>query len=154
MSIASSPLEDCPASPNGVSSLASRQNRRIAPLPATGDPGRASVLLRHLLAGRAGTRIVSEDSMPVRVEFRTRLFIDDGLFLLDAAHAAIHMRCASRTGYWDLGKNRRRLEDIRRELLAAQAAQTGRRRSPQSGRRKNREKKILAAEIRAGLLWH
>jgi uncharacterized protein (DUF1499 family) len=32
-----------------------------------------------------------------------------------------HMRSASRLGYWDLGKNRSRMEDIRRGLAEAEA---------------------------------
>jgi uncharacterized protein (DUF1499 family) len=51
------------------------------------------------------------------VEFRTFLgFVDDGIFLMDKQQALIHIRSAARCGYWDLGKNRSRLEEIRKEF--------------------------------------
>jgi len=50
----------------------------------------------------------------VRAEFRSRLgFVDDVEFRIDEAAGVIHVRSASRTGYWDLGVNRRRVEAIR-----------------------------------------
>ena len=50
----------------------------------------------------------------VRAEFRTRLgFVDDVEFRIDEAARGIHVRSASRKGYWDLGVNRRRVEAIR-----------------------------------------
>jgi len=55
------------------------------------------------------------------VEFRTTLgFVDDGLFVLDVANRVIHVRSAARLGYWDMGKNRRRMEEIRLLYLKAQ----------------------------------
>jgi uncharacterized protein (DUF1499 family) len=50
----------------------------------------------------------------VRAEFRSRLgFVDDVEFRIDEAAGRIHVRSASRKGYWDLGVNRRRVETIR-----------------------------------------
>lgn len=50
----------------------------------------------------------------IAVEFKTTFgFVDDGLFILDSDKRLIHVRSAARLGYWDLGKNRRRLEEIR-----------------------------------------
>jgi uncharacterized protein (DUF1499 family) len=42
--------------------------------------------------------------------------VDDGEFLLDRERSVIHLRSASRLGYSDLGKNRSRIEEIRREF--------------------------------------
>jgi uncharacterized protein (DUF1499 family) len=51
------------------------------------------------------------------VEFRTRLgFVDDGEFALERQARVIHVRSASRVGYSDLGKNRGRVEELRRDL--------------------------------------
>jgi len=55
----------------------------------------------------------------LRVEFHTTFFVDDGEFLLDRNAKAIHARSASRIGYSDFGKNRSRMEDIRRDFEAA-----------------------------------
>lgn len=114
---AAATLPPCPAKPNCVSSQAA-DDHRIEPFRITGDAGLAFEKLRDLLALRSDTRLVSSDDTSIRVEFRTFLgFVDDGLFLLDAATSSIHIRSAARLGYWDLGKNRSRMEEIRREFL-------------------------------------
>ncbi len=107
-------LPACPSSPNCVSSLAT-DGHFIEPLRFTGDGAAARARLREILAKRADTRIVADADGRLQVEFRTFLgFVDDGLFVLDPRTGVIQVRSAARVGYWDLGKNRRRLEDIRR----------------------------------------
>jgi uncharacterized protein (DUF1499 family) len=72
--------------------------------------------LRAVLANRKDTTIIAADDSHIRVEFRTLLgFVDDGLFVLDVPNGQIQIRSAARSGYWDMGKNRRRLEEIRGE---------------------------------------
>ena len=106
-------LPDCPAKPNCVSSQATG-NRRIEPFKISGEAGMAYEKLRNLLVARPDTKVVSADGTSIRVEFRTMLgFVDDGLFVLDAPAGLIHVRSAARLGYWDLGKNRSRIEEIR-----------------------------------------
>ena len=108
----------CPASPNCVSSQAD-DNHRIEPFKVTGDAGAAFGRLRKILAQRTDTTLISADSTMIVVEFRTMLgFVDDGLFVLDAADCLIQVRSAARLGYWDMGKNRRRMEEIRKSYLA------------------------------------
>jgi uncharacterized protein (DUF1499 family) len=110
------PLPPCPASPNCVSSLAA-DSHFIPPLNFTGPPETAIARLKDVLGQRADATIVAADSTTIRVEFRTFLgFVDDGLFVLDGPNSMIHWRSAARTGYWDLGKNRRRLEEIRQQF--------------------------------------
>ena len=110
-------LAACPAWPNCVSSQADDDRHRIAPLAPRGDPGEAWARLRELLAARADTRVVDSGPDYLRVEFRTRLgFVDDAKFALDRQTRVIHVRSASRVGYSDLGKNRGRVEEIRKAL--------------------------------------
>ena len=107
------PLPTCPSSPNCVSSQAS-DSHHIEPFRITGDAGIAFGKLRRILAERTDTTLVSADEITIKVEFRTMLgFVDDGLFVLDAANGLIQVRSAARLGYWDMVKNRRRLEEIR-----------------------------------------
>lgn len=114
---AAATLPLCPAKPNCVSSQAA-DGHHIEPFRITGDAALAFEKLRNLLALRSDTTLVSSDATTILVEFRTLLgFVDDGLFLLDAATSSIHIRSAARLGYWDLGKNRSRMEEIRREFL-------------------------------------
>jgi uncharacterized protein (DUF1499 family) len=109
----------CPASPNCVSSLAA-DSHFIPPLIFTGSPEAAVARLKDLVAKRDDATIIAADSTTIRVEFRTLLgFVDDGLFVLDGSQSLIQWRSAARSGYWDLGKNRRRLEEIRQSFEQA-----------------------------------
>jgi uncharacterized protein (DUF1499 family) len=111
-------LPPCPASPNCVSSQTDDKHR-IEPFKVTGDARVAFEKLRKILAQRADTTLISSNDTMIKVEFRTMLgFVDDGLFVLDAANSLIQIRSAARRGYWDLGKNRRRMEEIRQSYLA------------------------------------
>lgn len=96
-------LAACPSSPNCVSSRASDERHRIAPLAFIGEPAAAFARLKLVLARRGDTTMVEEQPGYLRVELRTPLFIDDGEFLLDATQAVIEVRSASRLGYSDLG---------------------------------------------------
>lgn len=109
-------LPACPSSPNCVSSLAT-DSHFIEPLRFAGDATAALARLRDILGKRSDTRIVAADDKRLQVEFRTFLgFVDDGLFVLDPRSGLIQVRSAARVGYWDLGKNHRRMEEIRREF--------------------------------------
>jgi uncharacterized protein (DUF1499 family) len=114
-------LPSCPAKPNCVSSQAS-DSHRIEPFKITEEGRTAFEKLRVLLVERSDTTVISSDDTTIRVEFRTLLgFVDDGLFLLDSASGLIHIRSAARLGYWDLGKNRSRMEEIRHSLERVQS---------------------------------
>jgi uncharacterized protein (DUF1499 family) len=109
-------LPQCPPSPNCVSSLAT-DGHRIEPLAIQGDAGSCFDRLKGVLSRRTDTRIIEVNATQIRVEYRTLLgFVDDGLFVLDLPNGRILVRSAARVGYWDMGKNRRRLEEIRKEF--------------------------------------
>jgi len=110
-------LHDCPDSPKCVSSQSEDPNRYIAPLEFSGPPEEAFARLRRILAARSDTRIAIETPTYLKVEFKSLLgFVDDGEFYLDAGKSVIECRSEARSGYWDLGKNRRRLEEIREQF--------------------------------------
>ena len=110
-------LSSCPSSPNCVSSQVTDGGHSIAPLAFNGDPDDAFTRLKQVFGRRKDTRIIEDSPGYLRVELRTTFFVDDGEFLLDRSGRVIHVRSASRLGYSDVGKNRRRIEEIRRELL-------------------------------------
>jgi uncharacterized protein (DUF1499 family) len=113
-------LLPCPSSPNCVSSQAT-DNHFIEPFAVTGEAKAAFNRLKKILEQRDDSIILSADDRVIRVEFRTMLgFVDDGLFILDEKNMVIHIRSAARSGYWDLGKNRRRMEEIRRQYRQTQ----------------------------------
>ncbi|MDO9067001.1 MAG: DUF1499 domain-containing protein [Deltaproteobacteria bacterium] len=106
-------LQQCPASPNCVSSQ-SADSHYIEPFKIAANCNAAFEAVRQILANRPDTVIKSATDEMIAVEFKTTLgFVDDGLFMLDSDNRLIHVRSAARLGYWDLGKNRRRLEEIR-----------------------------------------
>ena len=61
-------------------------------------------------------KLVEEDESYLHCEFTSLLFrfVDDVEFVFDDATKTLHFRSASRTGYGDLGVNRKRMEEIRR----------------------------------------
>jgi uncharacterized protein (DUF1499 family) len=75
----------------------------------------AMAFLKTMIAGLPRTKLVEEDDTYLHYEFTSLLlrFVDDVEFLFDDETKTIHFRSASRTGYGDLGVNRRRMEDIR-----------------------------------------
>jgi uncharacterized protein (DUF1499 family) len=109
-------LTECPGSPNCVSSQAVDEGHRIEPLVFSDDPAPAFARLKQVLGRRGDTTVIEERPGYLRVEFRTTLFVDDGEFMLDDQQRLIQVRSASRLGYSDLGKNRRRLEEIRQQF--------------------------------------
>jgi len=114
------PMPPCPSTPNCISSQAD-DTHRIDPFRIAGDANAAFDKLRQLLAQRSDTTVISPDDTTIKVEFRTTLgFVDDGLFVLDGANNLIHVRSAARLGYWDLGKNRLRMEEIRQSFFKDQ----------------------------------
>jgi uncharacterized protein (DUF1499 family) len=106
-------LAACPSSPNCVSSQAADDGHRIAPFSFGDDPEAAFARLANVLRSRPDVTFVAATDSYLRVELRTTLFVDDAEFLLDRQHHVIQLRSASRLGYADFGKNRRRMEEIR-----------------------------------------
>jgi len=103
---------------NSVSSFASTDYHRIAPLAAGPEPGVGFALLEAIVAADPLAVIVEKRPGYLYAEFRTRWlgFVDDVEFLLDEGAGVIHVRSASRLGRKDFGVNRRRIEEIRAKL--------------------------------------
>lgn len=123
LGVRSGQLAPCPSSPNCVSSQDPSGGHSIAPLELSGDPGKEWGRLLSLLEQRSDATVKESGPDYLRVEFRTLLgFVDDAEFLLDRTARVIHVRSASRLGYSDFGKNRRRIEELRAALQKAGAA--------------------------------
>jgi len=111
-------LPPCPSSPNCVSSRDPDPSRRVDPIPFRGTAEEAREALETVLRSLPRVTIVASSGSMVRAEFRSRLgFVDDVAFRIDEAAGVIHVRSASRTGYWDFGVNRRRVETIREAFV-------------------------------------
>ena len=111
-------LGPCPTSPNCVSSLADDPGQRIDPFPLSGSPAETLAGLARAIETFPRTAIVFHGEGYLKAEFRTRLgFVDDLEFLVDEDRGVVQVRSASRTGYWDLGVNRKRVEALRKAYL-------------------------------------
>jgi len=108
-------LSPCPETPNCVSSQEKNSQHRIQPITFEGSLELAKERLYWIINSMRGTKIISQEQVYWHVEFTTRLlrFIDDVEFYFDESQSLIHVRSASRQGYWDLGVNRRRVGTIR-----------------------------------------
>ena len=117
-------LDRCPSSPNCVSSADSGDSHYIAPIVIDGDPDAAWQALKDILKADPSIEITASAAHYIRAEATTRIlrFTDDVEFLFKSEERQIDMRSASRIGYSDLGKNRRRLEGIRSEMIDAGVA--------------------------------
>lgn len=111
-------LAPCPAHPNCVSSDARDGRHAVEPLRLRGDPDAVWQALAAVLAHLPRTTVVANGTGYAHVECRSRVFgfVDDLEFALRAGEGLIAVRSAARSGYWDLGVNRRRVERIRTAL--------------------------------------
>lgn len=118
MGISKGQLSPCPRSPNCVSSQSTDEKHWIEPLSYHCSTADAMATLKEIVNSMKRSRIVTVDDRYLYAEFRSSLFrfIDDVEFYLDSENCMIHVRSASRVGYWDFGVNRRRVEAIRSKL--------------------------------------
>lgn len=115
-------LAPCPSSPNCVSSAATVE-QRVEPLHYDGDAARARARLLEVLNGMERARIIQSADDYVHAEFRSAVFgfVDDVEFYFSPP-GAIQVRSASRTGYYDFGVNRERVEALRAWFAATSDA--------------------------------
>jgi uncharacterized protein (DUF1499 family) len=111
-------LSACPSSPNCVSSQTTDKKHYIEPLRYRDSLGEARGRLVSVLDSMARMRIVTIKEDYIHTEFTSQLFrfVDDVEFYFDHDGRTIHLRSASRTGYFDLGANRKRVEVIRKKF--------------------------------------
>ena len=112
-------LKACPDSPNCVSSDAQDEQHLIAPLRFSIPAAEAWQILKEQVAKLPRTVVVTDKSGYLHAESRSAVFgfVDDLEFSLQAEQKLIAVRSAARTGYYDFGANRRRVEELRAALL-------------------------------------
>ena len=126
-------LAPCPQSPNCVCSDEDpRSSNTLRPCRDRADATQGSADGQRLLAAiatylesRPEFRIVKRSDSGLQIEARSRLlrFVDD--IEMQVRGNSVAVRSASRVGYSDLGKNRRRLEAIRRAMITQGLVQSG-----------------------------
>jgi uncharacterized protein (DUF1499 family) len=110
----------CPGSPNCVSSEAVAVDQRVEPLRYDGDAARARARLLEVVNGMVRARTVRSTDLDLHAKFRSAVFgfVDDVEFYFGPP-GTIQVRSASRTGYYDVGVNRERVETIRAGFAAS-----------------------------------
>ena len=104
----------CPDSPNCVSTQSTDKARLIEPLHYAGSLADARQKLISVLENTKRMRLVKVETDYIRAEFRSLIFqfVDDVEFYFSPDQAIIHVKSASRKGYYDFGANRRRVERL------------------------------------------
>ena len=114
-------LPPCPDSPNCVSSEDTREDHKVEPLNAGTDAASARDNLLAVLTSTPRVTWQAEGEQIIRAQFTSAVFrfVDDVQFVI-LEDGSVQVRSASRIGYWDLGANRRRVEDLREALANPQ----------------------------------
>ena len=111
-------LAPCPTSPNCVSSDALDPGHRVRPFELRVPPEQGWRAARDAVAALPRTRIVAVDDTYLHAESTSAIFgfVDDLELHLRPERKLIAVRSGSRSGYSDLGVNRRRVEALRADL--------------------------------------
>jgi len=105
----------CPDSPNCVSSQSEDNAHFIEPLHYTINTAGARQKLLGILEDTKRVQLVKVEGDYIHAEFRSLIFrfVDDVTFFFPPDKNIIHVKSASRKGYYDFGENRRRVERLR-----------------------------------------
>ena len=108
----------CPSSPNCVSSECKDEHHAIAPLWLTPTAVDSWRQIRAAVLSLPRTKLIVDRENYLQAECRSAVlgFIDDLELQLCAEQSFVAVRSAARTGYYDFGVNRRRVERLRKLL--------------------------------------
>ena len=111
-------LKACPEKPNCVSSFATSDEHKIAPLALPKPIDEAKTLLKRTISGVSNAELIGESDNYLYYEFTSSImrYVDDVEFYFTGQNGLVHVRSASRLGYSDMGANRKRIEMIRSRL--------------------------------------
>lgn len=111
-------LAPCGRRPNCVCSGAGTSARQhVEPFTVSDDPAAAFLRLKDVLSEMPRTTLLTATEEYLHAVCRTRLgFADDLECQLSRSSGVIHVRSASRLGYYDFGANRARVEMLRQAL--------------------------------------
>ena len=111
-------LRACPNSPNCVMSKSEDERHAIAPIVLiSGDPESWNAIVAQI-RNSPRTTIMFESDYALLAQYSSAVFafIDDLELSLSDDGKIVHVRSASRVGYYDFGANRARVESLREAL--------------------------------------
>lgn len=111
-------LAPCPEAPRCVSSDATDDGQRVAPLQFTGPADDAWQAAVEAVRQLPRTTVITRTDDYLHAECRSAVFrfVDDLELLLRGDRGEIAIRSSARLGYYDFGVNRRRVESLRNTL--------------------------------------
>ncbi|WP_419175369.1 DUF1499 domain-containing protein [Desulfosediminicola sp.] len=114
-------LKKCPDKPNCVNSQINDKEHFIKPILVTSTQIDTKKHILQILRESKRTEVkdVGNDYIRAEVSSAVFRFVDDVEFYFPETQSKemlIHVRSASRLGYYDFGVNRKRVEDIRNKL--------------------------------------
>jgi uncharacterized protein (DUF1499 family) len=109
----------CSALPNCISSLATNRAHRIPPFRFTGPVEATQERLIRIIRQIPRSEIVKEEPGYLVVRFRSKDLglVDEAEFAFDEKEGDINIHSEARSGFYDFGVNRSRLEKIRDSFL-------------------------------------
>jgi uncharacterized protein (DUF1499 family) len=113
-------LAPCPSAPHCVTSQVESGVHSVAPIHYATSRAEARDRLVEIIRSMPGGEVVtvSSDYLLARFTAESSKSVDDLEVYLDDRQKLIHFRSASRSGFWDFGANRRRVEEIRERFSA------------------------------------
>ena len=107
-------LTPCPSSPNCVCSETQGLKSSISPVNYKTEDAEAWSKAKSTIY-KMGGKIIKQDEQYIHAVFTSRIFhfVDDFELRIDKKNKVIHIRSGSRTGYSDLGVNRKRADKFR-----------------------------------------
>lgn len=105
---------ECGDSPNCASSADPRPGFHVDPIPLLQPAQQALESASRISNSLSRWRLISTNNQILHWEVRSRIFgfVDDVHAWIPAGATSLHLRAASRVGYWDLGQNRRHLQEF------------------------------------------
>lgn len=107
-------LSPCPEKPNCINShFPEDEDHYMKPLNFPGKKEDAKALLLKIIQNTPNTQIIKESEDYIHAEYTSSLFkfIDDVELHFEGDNT-IHFKSASRSGYSDLGVNRKRMSEL------------------------------------------
>lgn len=111
-------ITPCPKKPNCVSSLENDRKKFVPPLAYKEALGDVRAKLMDILNTLQRVEVVTVKDNFIQARFVSSAFgfIDDVWIFIDDRQKIIHLKSASRSGFYDFGVNRRRIEHIRKRF--------------------------------------
>ena len=96
------------------------------PIPFELDPKEVKKVIKSVVENLPNTHLKNESINYLHYTFKSKIFrfIDDVEFVIDAEQRLIHFRSASRTGYSDMGVNKKRMTEIKKAIKHVMESRT------------------------------